>query len=93
MQTHLRTIAQGFESNAQKVLASSENLANQLLKTNNAQLESHTKEVIASFNLLDKNVKNALESMAKNYLASLEILYKAKHRNPKKCECGVIKRV
>ncbi|WP_301007857.1 MULTISPECIES: hypothetical protein [Helicobacter] len=83
LQTHLRTIAQGFESNAQKVLASSENLANQLLKTNNAQLESHTKEVIASFNLLDKNVKNALESMAKNYLASLEILTKQSIETPR----------
>ena len=65
------------------LLASSENLANQLLKTNNAQLESHTKEVIASFNLLDKNVKNALESMAKNYLASLEILTKQSIETPR----------
>lgn len=83
LQMRLQAIAQGFESNAQKVLASSENLANHLLKSNNAQLESHTKEIMASFNALDKSIKTTLVEMAKNYLTSLEILTKQSIETPK----------
>lgn len=74
LQASLQAITQGFESNAQKVLASSENLATNLLKSNSAKLESHTKEIMMSFSALDKNIKNSLQEMAKTYLASLEIL-------------------
>ncbi len=83
LQICLRNIAQGFESNAQKVLANSENLANNLLQASNAQLQSHTKEVMTSFNALDKNIKTTLSEMAKSYLATLEILTKQSIETPK----------
>ncbi|WP_297812925.1 hypothetical protein [uncultured Helicobacter sp.] len=83
LQMRLRAIAQGFESNAHKVLENSENLANNLLKISNTQLQSHTKEIMISFNTLDKSIKTTLVEMAKNYLANLEVLTRQSIETPK----------